>query len=181
MTTTKQSPFRRRTSRAGLAVTASALIVTVAAVTPAVAGAALHFRSDLRDLEPAVAGPFDDARARLTLVPGERTKAVFVVRGVDRSVRGRTFGAHLHSGPCVAGDGAAALGHYNHSTTTPPRVNDHTEIWLDIRVDREGHARSTTRVHWAPTAGMHSVVIHANPTAVDGTAGPRIACLPVEW
>ena len=34
------------------------------------------------------------------------------VRGIE-GADDLTFGAHLHSGPCVAGDPAAALGHYN--------------------------------------------------------------------
>jgi len=181
MTTTTQSPVRRRAGRTGVAVTASALVVTVAAVAPAVAGAALNFRSDLRDFAPAAAGPFDGARAKLTLVATDTSKAVFVVHGVDRSVAGRTFGAHLHNGPCIAGNGAAALGHYNHSTTTPATVNDETEIWLDVTIDAEGNAQSSTRVDWVPTAGERSVVVHALPTAPNGTAGDRLACLPVEW
>lgn len=141
----------------------------------------LVFRGDLRDLDTVNAGPFDGARAKLTLRTGSGTKAVLVVRGIDRAVAGRTFGAHLHIGPCVEGNGAAALGHYNHSTSTPPTVDAQTEIWLDFTVDRLGRARSTTAVDWAPLAGTRSVVVHANPTAPDGTAGPRLACLPVEW
>jgi Cu/Zn superoxide dismutase len=182
MHTTTQSPVWRRTGRAGIAVTATALAVTVAAVAPAVAGAALNFKADLRDFAPAASGPFDAARAKLTLAsPADSTQAVFVVHGVDRSVAGQTFGAHLHNGPCVAGNGAAALGHYNHSSTVPATVNDQTEIWLDITVDDEGNAQSSARVDWAPSAGARSVVVHANPTAPDGTAGARLACLPVEW
>ena len=181
MTTTTNTPVWRRAGRTGIAVTAAALTVTVAAVAPAVAGAALNFNHDLRDFAPAAAGPFDGARAKLTLVAKDSTQAVFVVHGVDPSVAGQTFGAHLHNGPCVAGNGAAARGHYNHSTTTPATVNDQTEIWLDITVNDGGNAQSMARVDWAPTAGSRSVVIHAQPTAPDGNAGARLACLPVEW
>lgn len=151
------------------------------AMAPAVASVSMKFRDDLRDLAPATAGPFDAARAKLTLDTSKGTKATLIVHGVDPAVAGRTFGAHLHVGPCVAGNGAAALGHYNHSGTTPPVVNDDTEIWLDVTINDEGNARSVATVDWAPTAGARSVVIHANPTAPDGTAGPRLACLPVEW
>jgi Cu/Zn superoxide dismutase len=150
-------------------------------MAPAVASVSMKFRDDLRDLAPAAPGPFDGARAKLTLDTSHGTKAVLIVHGVDPSAAGRTFGAHLHVGPCVAGNGAAALGHYNHSGTTPLTVNDQTEIWLDVRIDSEGNGRSVSTVDWAPLAGAHSVVIHANPTAPDGTAGPRLACLPVEW
>ena len=60
-------------------------------------------------------------------------------------------------------------------------MNDQTEIWLDITVNDGGNAQSMARVDWAPTAGSRSVVIHAQPTAPDGNAGARLACLPVEW
>lgn len=177
MQRTQSTPAWRRS-----AVTAAgaAAVVVLATVTPAVAGAALSFRDDLRDLAPATAGPFDHARAKFTLVRDGRTQAVFVVHGIDPSVAGQTFGAHLHLGPCVAGNGAAALGHYNHSGT-PRVVNDQTEIWLDLTVNGGGNAQSSARVDWSPDAGMRSVVIHASPTAPDGTAGARLACLPVEW
>jgi Cu/Zn superoxide dismutase len=150
-------------------------------MAPAVASVSMKFRDDLRDLAPAAAGPFDGARAKLTLDTSHGTKAVLIVHGVDPSAAGHTFGAHLHVGPCVAGNGAAALGHYNHSGTTPPTVNDETEIWLDVKINSDGNGRSVATVDWAPLAGAHSVVIHASPTAPDGTAGPRLACLPVEW
>ena len=78
------------------------------------------------------------------------------------------------------GGGAAALGHYNHSTS-PRVVSPETELWLDVTINDGGNAQSLARVDWAPDAGMRSVVIHARPTAADGTAGDRLACLPVEW
>jgi hypothetical protein len=150
-------------------------------MAPAVAAVSMKFRDDLRDLAPTSAGPFDGARAKFTLDTHKGTRAALIVHGVDPAVAGTTFGAHLHVGPCVAGNGAAALGHYNHSGTTPLTVNDRTEIWLDVTIDSEGDGRSVATVDWAPLAGARSVVIHANPTAPDGTAGPRLACLPVEW
>ena len=172
------SPLWRRTATAAAC---AAVLGVGAAVGPAVAGAALNFNSDLRDFAPKAAGPFDGATAKLTLVGSDSTQAVFVVHGVDPAVAGRTFGAHLHTGPCLEGDGAAAAGHYNHSTTAPPTVNDQTEIWLDVTINNGGNGQSMARVDWAPTAGPRSVVIHVNPTAADGTAGTRLACLPVEW
>lgn len=164
--------------RVAVGVATLGLATTVA---PAVADVAMRFRADLRDLAPATAGPFDAARAKLTLDTSDGTRAVLIVHGVDPAVAGRTFGAHLHVGPCVAGNGAAALGHYNHSGTVPATVDDRTEIWLDVTINAEGNGRSVSRVDWAPLAGARSVVVHANPTAPDGTAGARLACLPVEW
>ncbi|WP_157582135.1 hypothetical protein [Phycicoccus sp. Soil803] len=174
----QSSPLWRRTATAAAC---AAVLGVGAAVAPAVAGVALNFDSGLRDFAPTASGPFDGATAKLTLVGSDSTQAVFVVHGADPAVAGRTFGAHLHNGPCVEGNGAAALGHYNHSTTTPLTVNDQTEIWLDVTINDGGNGQSMARVDWAPAAGPRSVVIHANPTAADGTAGARLACLPVEW
>ncbi len=167
---------RRRWSVVG-----TAGIALVATMAPAVAAVSLKFRDDLRDFATTVAGPFDAARAKLTIAAKDGTQTTLIVHGVDPAVSGRTFGAHLHNGPCIENDGAAALGHYNHSGTSPLTVSDRTEIWLDVTIDDEGNARSTSHVDWALQAGAHSVVIHANPTAPDGTAGARLACLPVEW
>jgi hypothetical protein len=179
MSTSEATPVWRRT---GLVVAGAALVGTVGALAPAVAGTANVFRGDLADLAPTASGPFDHARAQLVLVGDESAaNAVLVVKDVDRSVAGHTFGAHLHTGPCVAGNGAAAGPHYNHSGVVPPVVNRSTEIWLDFTVNGGGNGQSIAQVRWVPEPGARSVVIHQNPTAADGTAGPRIACLPVEW
>ena len=107
-----------------------------------------------------------------------------VVAGIDWKQTGTTYGAHLHTGPCVAGDGLAAGSHYNITTVNgqyPPTVNNQTEVWLDFKVGLFGIAGSGTTVPFAPTPGTRSIVIHAMPTAPDGTAGARLACLPVVW
>jgi Cu/Zn superoxide dismutase len=179
MSTVGATPIWRRS---GLAAAGLAVLGTVAAIGPAVAGAADNFRGDLSDLAPATAGPFDHASAKLTLVGhGSASNVVLLVKGVDGSAVGRTFGAHLHTGPCVAGNGALAGPHYNHSGVVPPVANDATEIWLDFTVNDGGNAQSVSHVDWVADPGARSVVIHQNPTAPDGTAGPRLACLPVEW
>ena len=178
MDTTGSSAVWRRT---GIAVACVATLGTLGAVGPALAGVAANFRSDLSDLAPAASGPFDHASAQLTLVGSHGTTAVLVVHGVDKSVAGSTFGAHLHTGPCVAGNGPAAGPHYNHSGVVPPVANAQTEIWLDFRVDRGGNGQSISMVDWVPTSGTRSVVVHEKATAPDGTAGARLACLPVQW
>lgn len=179
MATRQTSTVWRRT---GVAVACAATLGTALAVGPAVAGAAGIFRGDLESLSPASSGLFDHATAQLVLV-GHRdaATAVLMVHGVDRSAQGRTFGAHLHTGPCVPGNGAAAGPHYNHSGVVPPVVNDQTEVWLDFTVNTGGSGQSVTQVPWVPQAGAHSVVVHELPTASNGTAGARLACLPVEW
>jgi Cu-Zn family superoxide dismutase len=84
----------------------------------------------------------------------------------------------------VAGNGAAALGHYNTDVlagVTPPEVSERTEVWLDLAVD-DGAATATASVPFVPLPGARSVVVHALATdSHTGTAGARLACLPVVW
>jgi Cu-Zn family superoxide dismutase len=103
------------------------------------------------------------------------------VEGVNLAAEGQRFGAHLHAGPCVPDNGAAALGHYNTdvlANTSPVEVSQKTEVWLDFRVSDIGEGRSTAPVPFVPAAGERSIVIHAQPTMDNGSAGARIACLP---
>jgi len=162
-----------------------ATIVVFAGVAPA--GACTlntqRVQGTLQDLQPSTTEPFDGARASLVMVPTRSggTKFVLRLRGADQAAAGATYGAHLHTGPCVAGDGAAAGPHYNASTTVPPVVSDLTEVWLDFTLTRHGRGRSATQVPFAPTPGARSIVIHAMPTDPAGAAGVRLACLPVVW
>jgi len=139
----------------------------------------------LSDLDPTATGPFDGASAavRISLLPHGGSRTLLLVRGID-GAEGQTFGAHLHAGPCVAGQPAAALGHYNTDVlagVVPPEISDRTEIWLDFTVDDEG-GRATASVPFVPQPGTRSVVIHAAATDHHtGTAGARLACLPVVW
>ena len=162
-----------------------ALIALPATANAGDHGPVVRASGPMADLLPATAGPFDGATAAFQLVASARgSHGVLRVHGVDSSADGDTFGAHLHAGPCVAGNGAAALGHYNTDVlagVTPPEISEDTEMWLDITVD-DGAATATASVPFVPLAGTRSVVVHA--TATDhhtGGAGPRLACLPVAW
>lgn len=139
----------------------------------------------LRDLAPTTHGPFDGARAVVVMISrGARTTVRLQVSSIDRSAAGRTFGAHLHTGPCVAGDGAAAGPHYNTDAIEgrkPIRVDRQREIWLDLKVSPSGSASTSTAVPFAPEPGNRSIVIHQQPTDHHGTAGARVACLPLSW
>jgi Cu/Zn superoxide dismutase len=165
-------------------------VVALAGAAPAQAQAvspsAAHvFAGTLTDLQPATAGPFDGAQARLVFVQNRSSSTfVLVVTGVGPAAVGQTYGAHLHTGACVAGNGAAAGGHYNDSTArgvVPPVVSDQTEVWLDVTVTPGGTGVAVAKVPFVPTPGNRSVVIHAEHTDQHGTAGPRQACLPVSW
>ena len=145
----------------------------------------LSVRSDLRDLAPATASPTDGVRTHVEMwVRGETTTVVLQLDGFAPEIAGRTFGAHLHVGPCVAGNGAAAGGHYNvdvQAGSPTPVVSASTELWLDFTVRRDGSAQARASVPFAVTPGDRAVVIHQEETAPNGTAGPRLACLPVVW
>ena len=175
------------TSRSALAVPAILALTALAATVPASAathGPLVRAAGSLSDLQPAAAGPFDGATADVQLVASRKgSHALLRVRCVD-GADGETFGAHLHAGPCVAGDGAAALGHYNTDViagVTPPEVSERTEVWLDITVD-DGAGTATASVPFVPLPGERSVVIHALATDHHtGAAGARLACLPVVW
>ncbi|WP_377641680.1 hypothetical protein [Oryzobacter terrae] len=169
---------------------ATAIVALTAA--PAAALAAPHgplVRADgpLSDLQTATAGPFDGAHAAFqVVVSAKASHAVLRVSGVGAAAEGDTFGAHLHVGPCVAGNGAAAGGHYNTDVLAgilPPdnEISEDTEVWLDFTVE-DGAGTSTAKVPFVPVAGTRSVVVHAMETDHHtGLAGGRLACLPVVW
>jgi Cu-Zn family superoxide dismutase len=144
------------------------------------------FAADLRDYDTTASSPFDHATAKFQLVTSEsRTTAILLVRGVATSASGQSFGAHLHNAACATNQPTLSGGHYNHdahSGTTPVRVSDHTEVWLDFTVNPNGSAQSVTVVPFGVISGARSIVIHANPTdPATGGAGTRLACLPVQW
>ena len=94
------------------------------------------------------------------------------VKGIDIAHAGQAYGAHLHVGPCVEGTAPRPV-HYNASTTTPPVVSDQTEVWLDFTVADDGTGAGDALVPFVPMPGERAVVIHAEATAPNGTAGPR--------
>ncbi len=146
----------------------------------------------LTDLQPGVAGPLDRAEAELEIksVSGTRngqayasTLATLKIKGVDRAAEGAVFGAHLHVGPCVPGDGAAAGPHYNVDVITGApvvREGPRAELWLDVTITDKGEAESASTVGWVPQSGQRSLVLHADPTSDTGAAGARQVCLPVK-
>jgi len=180
------------TVRSGL-ITLAVLATSVTAATTATATPTISSGSDhivvaqgpLTDLQPATSEPLDGARAVLVMRSGDGATTVFLqVTGIDRTAAGRDFGAHLHVGPCVAGNGAAAGPHYNTDVLAgrvPPRVDATTEVWLDFTVGISGTATAIAEVPFVPVPGERSVVIHRDPTDAQGVAGPRLACLPVSW
>lgn len=144
-------------------------------------GTTLKFQSPLSDLQPTTTSPLEGASATLRMTLGsDRSAFVLTVSGLQRSAAGTTYGAHLHSGACVPGDGAAAGPHYN--SATPPVIDDDHEVWLDFTATRGGTGRATAVVPFVPVHGARSVVIHEKATDHGtGAAGARLACMPVVW
>jgi Cu/Zn superoxide dismutase len=162
--------------RHSIGLVVATMVVSLA--VPALAGMAIFSKGPLADVSGA-ANPTDGAWAVATAtVTGDQTIVRLSVKDLDFGSAGATFGAHVHRGPCVPGDGAAALGHYHHGGP----VSDRTEVWLDFTVTSGGTGHATAIVPFAIPAGQaRSVVIHALPTSSDGSAGARMACLPLEF
>ena len=162
---------------------ASAAITLMAGITPAHSSPSVVTAvGPLSDLSTG-ANATDGARAQVYAVaPGNGNTYIYLIlTGLDPAVAGTTYGAHVHIGPCVAGNGSLALGHYNTGTGGPPSPQN--EVWLDftVRPGGVGVSRAIVPFEIAPGAAG-SVVIHANATQPGtGIAGERIACLPVEF
>ncbi|WP_146902950.1 superoxide dismutase family protein [Cellulomonas aerilata] len=155
---------------------------TLALTAPAVADPLVHHHGPLTDLQPA-ASVTDGARGSVSAwETSDGTTVVLRLRGLPRSAAGQEYGAHVHVGHCVPGNGALAGPHYNSTGQPPTAVSDQTEVWLDFTVGRGGTAYARADVPFTiPSGGAHSVVVHALPTSPDGSAGGRIACLPVHF
>lgn len=156
---------------------------TVSSVHPDHHGTTVvHNRGYLTDLQLAVADPTDGVRAGATAVTGRgQTLVVLKLRGFDPSVAGRTFGAHVHTGTCVAGDGAAAGPHYNATGVPPVEISEETEVWLDFTVTGGGTAAAVANAPFdIPPGAAGAIVVHQEETMHGtGAAGPRLACLPL--
>lgn len=171
----------RRPRRALAAAVAAAAIVLPAAL----AGATpvdVRGGGELQDLQPATAQPTDGASAQVTATvddDGTGTTVTLKVEGLDHAAAGTVLGAHVHTGTCVAGNGAAAGPHYNSTGGTV--ISDQTEVWLDFEIQPNGQGKAETHVPFViPHGGASAVVIHAQHTnETTGAAGPRWACLPV--
>lgn len=143
-------------------------------------GGVVNTFGPLRDLSPT-ANPTDGASARFVAFPSASgTRAILVVNGLSGAV-GSTFGAHVHTGPCEAGQPATAGPHYNTVNPLTHGDRDH-EIWLDFTVRPGGIGIADTSVPFViPAGAANSVVVHQLPTAPGGAAGARMACLPTPF
>jgi len=151
------------------------------------AGAAttfVHASGELSDFAPSTRNATDGASADLWAVQVGGGSTYFVLfSGLDAAAEGTTYGVHIHVGPCVAGNGAAAGPHYKSDGGTPTPEN---EVWLDFTVLPGGYGFAAAHVPFTIEPGnARSMVIHLEPTqaggATPGAAGGRQACLPVNF
>ncbi|XVQ12797.1 hypothetical protein ACQP1W_09640 [Spirillospora sp. CA-255316] len=109
-----------------------------------------------------------------------RTVVHLYVSGFPRSAAGKRFGAHVHRDRC--GPKPAQSGPHYQRRAKPSTPLRFKEIWLDVRIDRNGRGRSRAVVPWRVAKGQRSVVIHAKPTNYrTGDAGARILCTTVPF
>lgn len=162
-------------------MTKRAVAATIAAVgLVGTAGAALasSSRSTGPDYTYGTTDEFSAATADVHVVAtgvGGSLVALHV-RNADAAA-GRTFGAHVHQSRCGT-EGSAAGGHYQHASTGDLEAR---EVWLDFAVNRAGNGHAEARRPWAiDQSSPRSVIIHAGPTAPDGTAGARLACIDLD-
>ncbi len=141
----------------------------------------------LVDLAVDVGDPFDGSYADVKIKSRsfddgrQWTKASVSVENVNADA-GVTYGSHVHVGPCVEGDGDAAEGHFNITESRGEEVvvSEETEIWFEFTVDEHGDAKDFSEVDFAiPSGEGNSIVIHEMPTEADGSAGGRLACIPL--
>jgi Cu/Zn superoxide dismutase len=149
--------------------------VVAEAVTSRAAG-----KGSLRDFLAATTEPTDGVTATARAWE-DGTGSVVKLRlaGFAPAFAGNVYGAHLHTGPCVTGDGVAAGPHYN----AGGGISASTEVWLDFEVQSDGTAAVEAHVPFLVTdGGAASIVIHALPTdPTTGAAGTRMACLPIQF
>jgi Cu-Zn family superoxide dismutase len=160
-------------------------LAAVAVVSPTLAFAPLvHTHEPLTDLQLTQEDVTDGAKGSVTAWETRHgTSVVLRLRGLDRAHAGHTYGAHVHVGHCVEGEGSEAGPHYNVTGQPPTEISDETEVWLDFTVGRGGTAYVRADVPFTiPHGAAHSVVVHEHGTHPDtGLAGGRIACLPVHF
>jgi Cu/Zn superoxide dismutase len=149
------------------------------------------FAGPLRDLDTSTDdGAFDSATALVKITEtADGTTYWIRVKGID-APSDAEFGAHLHTGPCIEGNGTAAGPHYNADVASGKTgadvvVSSATEVWFELTPNENGVAVDSTEVLFVPT-DFHgdqemSIVIHAHSTDDMGVAGPRQACLPLDF
>jgi Cu-Zn family superoxide dismutase len=105
-----------------------------------------------------------------------RTMVALAVTRFPKSAAGKVFGVHVHENRCGRKP-AAAGDHYQNPKAAPGTPLRKKEIWLDVKIGRDGKGHSRATVPWNVRQGVRSVVLHAKPTNPrTGDAGDRLLC-----
>jgi hypothetical protein len=140
--------------------------------------------SSLTDLQPDSPNPFDSAKATLRIMETPTaTGFKLEVEGIDPSVKGTEFGAHLHVGECKVLDDGSNLTRTHYNTDGQP-ASRQNEVWFDVVPNANGEATYDVWVSFAPSElsdavdpGVMSVVIHEKEAEY---SSPKQACLPLD-
>jgi superoxide dismutase, Cu-Zn family len=143
-----------------------------------------HYRGYLTDLSPSTDDVFDGANASAVMIGLEGSSFFRLqITGIDKRAAGKEYPSYLHKGPCVAGQGALALGHYNTQEEAgfpaPWAVNNRTEVHLDFTVNSDLSAQVSANVPFIPVPEKRSIVIHPDATH-PGSFPAGLACLPLD-
>ncbi len=118
-------------------------------------------------------------------------KGTMVVLKLKGLLSHRAYGAHVHVNKCGAAPAEAGPHFQNVPDPVQPSVdpayaNPRNEIWLDIHTDGNGFAFTSSTVDWqfterhAKSVVLHNEHTHTKPGEA-GTAGPRLACVNVDF
>lgn len=169
-------------------------VVAVAAMALFLGSPALAGSDRTRNEGPLVSYSSDipsGAKARVQAVYNAAGSTVVTLHvwGLSPNTR---YGAHAHQAVCGLAGGAAGPHFQNIPDPVVPSVdpayaNPRNEIWIDLTTDEAGNGVAQTQVRWQfdPERRAHSVIIHAEHTRTgptdSGVAGPRLACLTVDF
>ena len=134
-----------------LAITTPVFAADSAATTTKATGPTYTYGTD---------NPFADARVEIHGVQTSTGMTITLdVSGIDPSVAGTTFPAHVHVGACTSNP-ADAGGHYKNDPSISTAVESN-EVWLDFTVTPGGTAHARADRPWVFTRSAQSVVFHA--------------------
>jgi len=144
-----------------------------------------HYQGHLTDLSLSTDDVFEGAKASAVMIGLEGSSFFRLqIAGIDKRAVGKEYSTRLHKGPCVAGQGALALGPYNSQeeagAPAPWLVNDQTEVHLDFRVNSGRRAQASANVPFIPVPEKRSIVIHSDATPSVGSLSAGLACLPLD-
>ncbi|MDX8034643.1 superoxide dismutase [Lentzea sp. BCCO 10_0856] len=119
---------------------------------------------------------------------GGGTKVLLKLNGL---LPHRAYGAHVHVKKCGAAPADSGPHFQNvvdpvQPSVDPAYANPRNEIWLDVHTNANGFAYTSSTVDWqfterhAQSVVLHNEHTHTKPGEA-GTAGPRLACVNVEF